>query len=151
VEVRSAALFLNAQAQFRSQLPADYSAFPQQIFLLRKLRKCAKRNKLRTRPPLNYLLSPSVCRMDRITIYTARKLVLVIFQLSHYGMMIFIVLSIRLLLSHISRKFSPHFMPAHQYTVTDIGRQSHRPVIFLYVNKLLLPLIAFAYAYICTS
>jgi hypothetical protein len=52
-------------------------------------------------------------------------------------------------LIHISRKFSPHFMPAHQYTVTDIGRQSHRPVIFLYVNKLLLPLIAFSYAYIC--
>ncbi len=67
-------------------------------------------------------------------LYTARKLVLVIFQLSYYGMMIFIVLSIRLLLSYISRKFSPHFMPSHQYTVTDIGRQSHRPVIFLYVK-----------------
>jgi hypothetical protein len=31
-----------------------------------------------------------------INLYTARKLVLVIFLLSHYGMMIFIVLSIRL-------------------------------------------------------
>ncbi len=41
-------------------------------------------------------------------------------------------------------------MPSHQYTVTGIGRQSHRPVIFsIYVNMLLPPLIAFAYAYIC--
>jgi hypothetical protein len=39
VEVRSAALFLSAQAQFRSQLTEDQSAHPQQFFLLRKLRK----------------------------------------------------------------------------------------------------------------
>jgi hypothetical protein len=57
VEVRSAASFLSAQAQFRSQMTTDQSARPQQFSLLRKLRKCAYRNKLRTCPPLKKTVS----------------------------------------------------------------------------------------------
>ncbi len=34
MEVRSAALFLNAQAQFRSQLTTDQGAHPQQFFFV---------------------------------------------------------------------------------------------------------------------
>ncbi len=41
VEVRSAALFLSAQGQFRSQLTANQRARLQQFSLLRKFQKCA--------------------------------------------------------------------------------------------------------------
>ncbi len=60
-------------------------------------------------------------------LYSARKLILVIFQLSHYGMMIFIILSIRLFTPIDKPSLPPHFMPHHQYAATNIGRQSHWP------------------------
>ena len=79
---------------------------------------------------------------------SARTLILVIFQLSHYGMMIFIILSIRLFTPIDNPSLPFHFMPQHQYAATDIGRQSHRPAsnesLFFYIfTKNLMPIIQY--------
>jgi hypothetical protein len=60
----------------------------------------------------------------------------------------FIILSIRLFTPINKPSLPPHFMTQHQYTATDIGRQSHRPVtneslFFTFFAKNLLPIIQY--------